>query len=341
MLFKNKKTLSIDFDTRSVKIVEASFKKDRLNIYDTFTIDLPEGTYEDGYIIDPGLLRDTLDSFLRLNEVKREDASVVLNSTDILTREIVLPNVTDEEVDGILKYQINDYIPIDVDEYVVQYLDQGVFMEEGNEKRKLFISAMPKEIVVSFLDLLADLDFKPKVLDFKSNAIRKLVDYNIDSIGKETVAVVDIGYTNTSLSILKEGYIEVSRTLILGIREVLDRGELNSSEEERMEELLSLEESDIVKEGLENSLEDFLRSLFEQLDMVFRYYNSAEVNNSIDLIFVQGDIVKLKKVEEMFEEYLSIETTSIDSLDEEMEEELYLYGTAIGAILRGGRKWKI
>ena len=338
MLFKNKKTLSIDFDTRSVKIVEASFKKDRLNIYDTFTIDLPEGTYEDGYIIDPGLLRDTLDSFLRLNEVKREDATVVLNSTDILTREIVLPNVTDEEVDGILKYQINDYIPIDVDEYVVQYLDQGVFMEEGNEKRKLFISAMPKEIVVSFLDLLADLDFKPKVLDFKSNAIRKLVDYNIDSIGKETVAVVDIGYTNTSLSILKEGYIEVSRTLILGIREVLDRGELNSSEEERMEELLSLEESDIVKEGLENSLEDFLRSLFEQLDMVFRYYNSAEVNNSIDLIFVQGDIVKLKKVEEMFEEYLSIETTSIDSLDEEMEEELYLYGTAIGAILRGGRK---
>lgn len=338
MLFKNKKTLSIDFDTRSVKIVEASFKKDRLNIYDTFTIDLPEGTYEDGYIIDPGLLRDTLDSFLRLNEVKREDATVVLNSTDILTREIVLPNVTDEEVDGILKYQINDYIPIDVDEYVVQYLDQGVFMEEGNEKRKLFISAMPKEIVVSFLDLLADLDFKPKVLDFKSNAIRKLVDYNIDSIGKETVAVVDIGYTNTSLSILKEGYIEVSRTLISGIREVLDRGELNSSEEERMEELLSLEESDIVKEGLENSLEDFLRSLFEQLDMVFRYYNSAEVNNSIDLIFVQGDIVKLKKVEEMFEEYLSIETTSIDSLDEEMEEELYLYGTAIGAILRGGRK---
>lgn len=89
---------------------------------------------------------------------------------------------------------------------------------------------------------------------------------------------------------------------------------------------------------MENSLEDFLRSLFEQLDMVFRYYNSAEVNNSIDLIFVQGDIVKLKKVEEMFEEYLSIETTSIDSLDEEMEEELYLYGTAIGAILRGGRK---
>lgn len=341
MLFKNKKTISMDFDTRNVKIVEASFKKGQLNVYDTFIIDLPEDTYEDGYIIDPGLLRDTLDSFLRLNEVKRGDATVVLNSTDILTREIVLPNVTDEEVDGILKYQINDYIPIDVDEYVVQYLDQGVFMEEGNEKRRLFISAMPKEIVVSFLDLLADLDFKPKVLDFKSNAIRKLIDYNAGSIGKETLAVVDIGYTNTNLSILKEGYIEVSRTINSGIKEILGRGDLGSSEDERIEELLNLEDLPIENGGLETTLEDFLRGLFEQLDMVFRYYNSAEIDNSIDLILVQGDIVKLKKVEEMFEEYLSIETSSIDSLDREMEEELYLYGTALGGILRGGKIWKI
>lgn len=334
--------LSMDFGTRSIKIVEGNFKKGSLNISNTFSIDLPNGIYEDGYIKDMNGLREIMDSGLRFNNVKRGETIAVVDSSEILTREIFLPNVAPDEIEGIIKYKISDYIPIDLEDYIVQYINQGVYMEGGNEKVKLFIIAMPKHLIISHLDILKDLDLKPKVLDIKSNAIRKLLHFSEKKnkdiyIEKSTIANIDIGFSNTKLTILKDKNIKISRVIPIGIKSMLENlnSNLDLSERELMEEILTLKNIDDKTYEISVALKTFLIKLFENLDMVFRYYNSLEVNNNIDLILLQGIIVKSEHIKNQFQEYLNIKSVRIDYLKGILNENLYIYSNAVGSLIRG------
>lgn len=338
----SKKILSMDFGERSIKVVEGNFKKGSLNIMNTFSIDLPKGIYEDGYIRDENTLREILDSGLRFNNVKRGDTIAVVDSSDILTREISLPNVNAKDIEGILKYKIGDYIPIDIDDYIVQYIDQGRFIEDGSEKMKLFIIAMPKNLIVTHMNLLKELDLKPKVLDLKSNAVRKLLNLsaiktnNIDA-NKSTIANIDFGFNSTKLTIFKDGNIKISRVINMGIKDILDDldSDVDLTEKEVLAKLLKLDDIDDKTCEMSVALRVFLISFFENLDMVFRYYNSLEIDNEIDLILLQNVFAENKSLKGKFYEYLNIKTISMSNLKGILDEDLNIYSTAIGSLIRG------
>lgn len=346
MRLRSKKVLSMDFGRRNVKLVEGIFKRDRLSIKNTFTIDLPEEAYENGYIKDENALKESIDSFLKLNNIKSNETISVINSSDILTREIILPNVEEEEIDGILKYSITDYIPIEADDYIIQYIKQGIFLEDNNEKLKLLIIAMPKSMVEQHLKLLQDLNLKPKVLDFQGNAMRKFLLFN-EIIGadfelkEKTVTSIDIGFSSTKVTILQDENIKIYRIIELGIDDILKNLDIGLSQREILESISNLkydEAKDLrSEEDLEilRALSSFLSRLFESLEMVFRYYVSQEIDNNIDLIILQGDLENIHDMQAEFQSYFNIETVSINSLINLEDKNISLYSNPIGALIRG------
>lgn len=334
----------MDFGSKSVKIAEGTFSKGNLNIMNTFSIDLPKGVYDDGYILDENILKETIDSGLRLNNIQRGDTIAVVDSTNILTREISLPNVTAEDIEGILMYKIDDYIPIDIEDYIVQYIRQGTLIEDGNEKIKLFIIAMPKDLIVSHLNLLKDLDLRPRILDFKSNSVRKILQFSgknnseLDIAGK-TIANIDFAFSNTKLTILKDGNIMISRVINMGIKDILENlksdSNLDLSENELMEKLLELENIDDETCEISVALRIFLMNFFENIEMVFRYYNSLDPRNNVDLILLQNIFAENHVLRSKFYEYLDIETKSISSLQGIIDKDLNIYSNAVGSLIRG------
>ncbi len=351
MKLKANKIISMDFGSRNIKIVEGIFKRGKLNIQDTFLLDLPVGIYENGYIKDENDLREIIDSFFKRNNIKSNETRVVVNSSDILTREIVLPNLEIEEIEGILNYTITDYIPIEPSDYIVQYINQGVFMEEDSEKVRLFIVAIPKSIVEQHFHLLKDLNLNPRVLDFHGNAVRKLLslDETINknpSIKEKTIASIDIGFASTKLTILKNKNIELYRMIDLGINDMLETVDtkVDLTQREILKSIINSkdgnDESLTEKENLEiaTSLNSFLSRLLNSLEMVFRYYNSEDQSNEIDLIVMQGDLISTDEMIEKLQNYLNIKMLNITSLIETIDKNRSLYSNAMGALIRGENK---
>lgn len=343
---KSRNLLSIDFGTRSIKMVKGIFKNGKLGIDKTLLLDLPKGLYEDGYIKDKNLLGEIMGSFLRLNDIKRDEVIAVVNSTAILTRDITIPNVEKDEIDGILEYMITDYIPLEPEEYIIQYVNEGTFMEDGNEKLKLFIVAMPKDIAKQHFNLLKDLDLKPRVLDFQSNSMRKFFflnkAINNNSIIKaKTIASIDIGFYSTKLTIFKGKDIEISRNISLGTKDILQKSHMNSMEREDLSSLSSFKKIDAEnlteEEDLETteSLNNMLDRLLDSLEMIFRYYSSQEQKYEINLIILQGRTININYIKEKFENYFNIKTVSINAFDEILDADLCLYSNAIGGLIRG------
>ena len=132
--FRSRKALSIDFGAEEIKIVEGKATKKGLIINKSFSVKLPEGTYKDGEIIDMENLSYLLKTGLSGNSVGSMDVHGVINSSKVIMRDITMPMVSDDHITSILSYQLEDYIPINPEEYVVKFIKLGTIFEDEVEK---------------------------------------------------------------------------------------------------------------------------------------------------------------------------------------------------------------
>lgn len=344
---RRQRVLAMDIGAHSIKIVEGRETKKGLLVNKFFTMDTPTEAVKDGVILDKDLLHYVISEELKKKKIKTKNTYITINSSKIITRELSLPKVEVEEIDGLLSFQIEDYIPVSIDGYVFQYKLLDTYYEDDMEKMDLLIIAIPKEIVEDYFDLLKGLGLNPLVMDYQPNSIAKLIDYNdlinnIFSTEDITFAIIDIGYDSTKISIVKNGNILVSRIVEIG-GSYMDQSILNFNEMS-MEELeyVKLDIEDINRAEQDNDHSSVLNIikasvvlLSEQIEMIFRYYLSRKTDNTINYILLIGGIANINGLDSMFTNIFDIPTLSIDSLDKvDFKGNFSYYANAIGSIIR-------
>lgn len=327
-LFNKKMTISMEFCSDEVKVVEGRYNKKNIIVNKSFSIPVPEGLYVDGVIKDADQFLYVLQTGLRENNVSHGDVYGVINSSNIIIREIRIPKVEESTIASILNYQLDDYLPVDPEGYVVQYIPLNVVDEEGVEKQNIMLVGIPKFMVETHLNLLQNLGLKPVVLDYAGNAIRKLINFSdsINGMYKNdiTIACVDLEHESTALNITDKGLMSISRVVKAQINPVENETNFNSYED-------SYDQDVAVVSGIKSNIAVIL----DGIDMVFRYYNSREADNKIELVLIYGSYSNIDGIESMMNNYLNRPCVKLNSLDKvKFNGDLAKYANAIGALIR-------
>ena len=131
--FSNKKILSLDIGSYEIKAVEGKNTKNGIIVDNYFSIPTPEGAYMDGEILDKDLICYVLNEELKNRKIKTKNVHLTINSSTIITREVIIPKVDEEEIENILQYQIEEYIPMNPEDYIVQFKIIDTIYEEDIE----------------------------------------------------------------------------------------------------------------------------------------------------------------------------------------------------------------
>jgi type IV pilus assembly protein PilM len=344
----SKKVLSIDFGAYEAKIVEGKFSKKNITIYKNLSIKIPEGLYLNGEILDNEQLSYIIKNALKENKVSTELVYGIVNSSSIITREIIIPKVSDEEIEGILSFQIDDYIPVNPENYVVKYKLLGTFYEDNIEKLHLLLIGIPKIIVESHFNLLKEIGLKPVVLDYQGNAISKLLGFNTKinetyPIKDMTIACIDMGFNNTKITIGKNSLLQVSRVVEIGGK-YIDQNIINMLDysidelEEKKKSIVDINEQNeecTDYNRLVNIARNSLESLMERIEIVFRYYKTREIGNEINLVLLHGGLSNIKEVDNLFSNYFNIPSINMSLLDKiDFNDNLLKYANCIGGLIR-------
>lgn len=311
-----KNIISIDLGSFETKITEGKENREGITITKAFTVKTPSGSYENGYIKDMEKLLHVLSENLKENKITSGNCHLSIKSTGIISREIPFPVVGEAEMDGLLKYQLGEYLPMDASKYVIQHKTIGSSVHENNEKLIVLVVAIPKEIVEAHYNLMISLGLKPVILDYQSNCIWKLMNFtdylNIhNNVREKTIAAIDLGHKSTNVTMLKNGVLQTSR--------VIEAGGTNLEGQER-----SRENSKTLIEGI-----------IDRIDNVFKYYVSKETGNNIDQILLYGGLSEIIDIERMFSHYFSIPTELIKTIGRvNMEGDSSKYINCISALLR-------
>lgn len=351
-LFKsNKKILSIDFGASQIKIVEGQSENDLVTISKNIILKIPQGIYKDGKILNDNKLIDFIKERIETLEIKGcLSSTAVINSSSIITREVSIPKVSEDEIKSVIQYQLSEFLPINPDDYVINHLIIGTMEVDGIKRFRIMLVAVPEDIVLSHLHLMKRAGLKPQTLDFQGNCIAKLLNYNSKingnyNISKKSIASVDIGQRNTNISIIKDGNIEVTRTFDIGASVIYKNisSLLKLSIDEVKEKVKAIQDINMRYEDFNdyhmilNLTRIFIEGLMENIQSVIRYYTSRAQNNRVDLILLQGGYSNLNGICKMFFDYFNIETLKLKSLDRlNFDEDLSLYVNAVGGLFRRG-----
>lgn len=327
-LFNKKMTISIEFRADEIRVVEGRYNKKNIIVNKCFTIPVPEGLYEDGVIKDMEKFSYVLQKGLSKNNVSRGEVYGVINSSNIIIREIRLPKVEEKQIASILNFQLDEYLPVDPEGYVVQHIPLDIVEEDGVEKQNVMLIGVPKYMVETHLNLLQNLGLKPVALDYAGNAISKLIKYSdtINGIYDNdiTIACVDLEQESTTLNITNKGIMSISRVIKEEISPTVDETPY-----------MTLDESYGQDVAVASGLRGKFAVILDKIDMVFRYYNSRETDKDIELVLIYGNHSHVDGIEDLMSSYFDMPCVKLNVLDKvKFYGDLAIYANAIGALIR-------
>lgn len=355
--------LAMDLGSRNVKFVEGSYEDGKVRVGSVFMKTVPDEAYMNGAINFDYGLDGTISTAINESGIKTRDLICTVESMDLIKREILVPQLSHEDTMEMIAYEISQYLPINVENYVMQYKVIGEVVEDNIKKNNVLVGAMPKDIAEGVLKLVGSANLHPHFLDIHSNSLEKLFDENTSvnsgyKLGGKTIALLDMGHSFINVTILEKGVYKFNRVIRAGgsfLEDIMKENNTEDSEKGKLEyrdmSIVNLARDydlsgtsgfgiNLDKGSIESNFISNINSWADEIDKVLRYYTSRSIDNKIDNIYIYGGTSMFEDMDSYLEQRLGIKTEKIKSIDKvkfedkNMEKELPMYINALGSLIR-------
>ena len=156
------KIVGFDIGESSVKLVYfagADLKK-------AVTAELPDNMVSGSRILSMDAMADFLRQTAKSNGIPLTHAALVLPSTEVFTRELVMPAMTEQQLLYNLPYEFRDYLTEEKSKYFFDYSMREVLRDESGQptEMNLLACATLKSTVESYRAMLRRAGFRLRVL---------------------------------------------------------------------------------------------------------------------------------------------------------------------------------
>ncbi len=223
---KSKKGIGIEITSEKVNLVQLRRKGQSSYKLVTYgSVELPEGTVEEGRILDPVALGEIIRSLLADKKIKVKKVATALPGRETVSRLIRLPaEIPDIELrEMVLNQEASLYLPFPREDADVDYQKLGTALDDdGIERIEILMVATPKEVTDSYMQALEIAQLQVDVVEVSSFALIRAMHNELSRFSTlaEAVAIVDIEYEATEITVTVDGVPQFSRTFPIGTAQI-------------------------------------------------------------------------------------------------------------------------
>lgn len=134
----------------------------------------------------------------------------LVQNESIINRNIKIINTDHkEDIQGLIKYELNQYMPINMDNYILKYKFLGIESDKINTQ----VILMPKIISQNYKELSKSLKLKPIKLGVNFNILQTLIDKKIICLDNNVNIILDIKKNITNVNIIKDKLVVSSHSV--------------------------------------------------------------------------------------------------------------------------------
>lgn len=348
--------ISIDISDNYIKILEGEQQGSKIKIHKAILKPIDMYYINNGYIVNKIDLTLFLTDIVNEYKLKNKECFVTINSTDTVTKEIMLPKTKIKHLQKLIKNSIKELFG-DTVNLCIDYQICEELKKEDKTFYKIFIYAIPFKIVNDLKSVISNAGLLPKCLDIKRNAISKILEYKINNndIKKYISLFIEISGKNMILNLMYGNITLYKRDI--DISEEIKREELflnrenKESIKEEEDSILGEVALTVVKNDDEITFLDdeqdyfqeeasfispILLRIYEEINKIIQFAMSLN-NGNIEKIYLYGDRENLEEIVEYVFNNIMIETekiTEISNIKYNEDIDIAKFFNTIGNILR-------
>ncbi|HBO3186124.1 TPA: type IV pilus assembly protein PilM [Pseudomonas aeruginosa] len=297
--------LGIDISSTSVKLLELSRSGGRYKVEAYAVEPLPPNAVVEKNIVELEGVGQALSRVLVKAKTNLKSAVVAVAGSAVITKTIEMEaGLSEDELENQLKIEADQYIPYPLEEVAIDFEVQGL-SARNPERVDVLLAACRKENVEVREAALALAGLTAKVVDVEAYALlSSQLGADTDQL---TVAVVDIGATMTTLSVLHNGRTIYTREQLFGGRQL--------TEEIQRRYGLSVEEAGLAKKqgGLPDDydsevLRPFKDAVVQQVSRSLQFFFAAGQFNDVDYIVLAGGTASIQDLDRLIQQKIGTPT---------------------------------
>lgn len=215
-----KKIVGFDIGESSVKM--AYFAGSELK--KAVAVPLPDRMVSGTKILSTDAMADFLRQAARENGIPLTNAALVMPSTEVYTRDLVMPAMTEQQLRYNLPYEFRDYLTEEKSKYFFDYSMREVTRDENGypTQMSLLACAVLKDTVERYRAMLHRAGFKLQVLTPSECAYADILTAYYRRTGEEPrdICMVTLGHSGTYLYIYRGAYFDSRRVMELGTKDL-------------------------------------------------------------------------------------------------------------------------
>lgn len=306
----SKGLIGVDISSTSVKVLELSVKNNRYWVESYALVPLPEGSVVEKNILNPEAVGDALERAVNLANVQSTDVALAVPTSMVITKIIEMDaDMNDDEREIQIRDDAEQYIPFPLDE---ASLDFEVLPDRlANPNRvNVILVATRIENVEARAEALELGGLTPKIADVESFAIENAFKVFSDTLpmGVNTVGILDIGHTMTTLSVMQNNKVIYTREQVFGgkqlTQEIQNRYGLSFEEAGRAKKSRTLPDDYDIE-----VLEPFLEAVVQQAARSLQFFFSSSQFNEIDHILLAGGNANIPGLAKLLQQKLGYRVT--------------------------------
>lgn len=302
--------LGIDISSTSVKLLELSRQGDRYRVEAYAVEPLPASAVTEKNIAELEGVGQALARVVTKARTNLKSVAVAVAGSAVITKTIEMDaGLSDDEMESQLKIEADQYIPYPLDEVAIDFEVQGA-SARNPERVNVLLAACRKENVEVREAALTLAGLTARVVDVEAYALERsfgLLANHLMVSPDRLVAVVDIGATMTTLSVLLGGRIIYTREQLFGGRQL--------TEEIQRRYGLTVEQAGLAKKqgGLPSDyvgavLQPFREALVQQVSRSLQFFFASGQYHAVDHIVLAGGTASVSGLDRLIEQQLGTPT---------------------------------
>ncbi len=323
--FLNKRGLiGLDIGNHSIKAVQLKGKGDKLRLGNLAMLEIPPEVQEEAdSAVKNELLAETIKKLIKENDLGTKNVVTAISGDSVIVRYVKLPYMSEDELKNVITYEAEQYIPLAIDQVVLDFEVLGELEEDGQRKIEVLLVAAKEDIIDRHIDLLKRAGLTPVVIDVDTFALANAFDYNFERNEGETISLIHIGAKLTTINILENGVSHLTRDVAVAgnnfTREIqrefgisfiqaeelkFRAGEVLLESEDIMQMEIPAKDNETSRIG--EAITPVLNKLVAEIQRSFDYYESSIRRGTISRIRLSGGTSRLKKIDKYLADKLNL-----------------------------------
>ena len=304
--------LGLDISSTAIKLLELSQSGDRMRVESYAVEPLPANSVIEKNIADVEAVGEAIKRAVKRSASRTKLAAVAVAGSAVITKIIAMPaSLTEDEMEQQIELEADQYIPYPLEEVNLDFEVIGP-SENDPERIDVLLAASRSENVDIRIAAIELAGLKAKIVDVEAYAMENAFSLLIPQLPEQgidqTIAVIDIGATMTTLNVMHDRKTIYTREQVFGGKQL--------TEEIQRRYGLSYEEAGMAKRqgGLPDNylpevLEPFKDAMTQQVSRSLQFFYGSSQYNNVDHIVLAGGSAMIPGIDEMIANKLGVHTS--------------------------------